>query len=133
MMRGRRVLVLGIAAVVLSGGVAEAHTVHHNTTLGINRTPHGVVQPGTVVTFKGKLRSQAASCRDGSTIELIRVGFGVVDTTTTGPTGRYSFQRLVNETHRWRTFFPGKVITAVHPHNHTCREDASKTIRVKVS
>jgi hypothetical protein len=133
MTRGRRVLVLGIAALFLSGGVARAHTVHHPTRLGLNRTPHGILQPGTIVTFKGKLRSQAASCREDSTIQLIRDGFGVVETTTTGPRGRYSFNRIVNETSRWRTNFPGKVITGVHPHNHTCIADLSNRVRVRVS
>jgi hypothetical protein len=132
MSRSRRVLVLCIAAVCLSGGVADAHTVHHRTSLGIGRRPLGAVQPGTDVRFKGRLRSQTAACRGESVIKLVRIGVGVVATTVTGPGGRYSFNRTVRHTARWKVRFNGKVLNGTHPHNHTCRGSASRRVRVLV-
>jgi hypothetical protein len=133
MSRSRRVLVLCIAAVCLSGGVADAHTVHHRTNLGIGRRPHGAVQSGTDVTFKGRLRSKTQACKGESTIKLIRIGVGVVATTVTGPGGRYSFNRTMHRTARFRTRFNGKVLNGTHPHNHTCRGSQSGRIKVVVT
>ncbi|MGH2579327.1 MAG: hypothetical protein ACRDGP_00565 [Actinomycetota bacterium] len=67
-----------------------------------------------------------------SKIQLIRVGEGVVATRKTNDRGKYSFRVAVNQTARWKTRFPGKVLTAAHPHNHTCKRSVSDRIRVPV-
>jgi hypothetical protein len=129
----RRVLVLSITAALLSAGVAQAHTVRNGTKLGLHRRPQGVVDPGTVVTFRGKLQSQTAACRQGSVVKLIKVGLGVIGSTTTRPSGRYSFRKVVNNSSWYITRFSGKVLNGTHPHNHTCKSDTSNRIRVRVS
>ena len=130
MSRNRRALVFASVVILLSGGVAEAHTVAHPTSPTINRHPQGSVKRGTIVTFRGKLHSPTPACRSGSRIRLIKVGQGVVARTRTNFAGIYRFRRRVHQTSRWRVDFPGEILSAVHPHNHTCAASSSNSIRV---
>lgn len=131
----RPALAWGLSAALALGvsGIAAAHTATFDTSLTIRRSPTGTVAPGTTVVFKGKLRSDVDRCVRNSKVALVRVGVGVVTKTRTDGSGRYRFEQVVNETARWRTRFKGKVLTAEHPHNHTCAASKSKTIRVPVA
>lgn len=126
---------IALAAVgfLLLGGVAIAHTVSHPTSLSISRSPGGTVAPGTLVTFSGKLSSEKKACINDSKINVIKVGTGVVASRHTDATGHYEYRRPVWTTARWRVTFPGKVLNATHPHNHTCEASSSNSIRVTVA
>ena len=130
--RKGRILVLGVAGVLLLSGIAQAHTVTYETSLSISASPSGILAPNTRVTFSGKLSSEKAACRRHSSVSLIKKGEGVVDTTKTDH-GKYKFRVKVNETAKWLVKFSGKVLNAVHPHNHVCGSSKSKRIRVRVS
>lgn len=135
-MRASRVsflIALAAAWVLLLSGVALAHTVAHPTSLNISRSPGGTVAPGTQVTFSGQLSSGKKACIDFSKVKLIKVGAGVVASRHTDGTGHYEFTKRVHETARWRVTFPGEVLNATHPHNHTCEASSSEKIRVPVS
>jgi hypothetical protein len=127
------ILSLGVVGVLLFGGIAQAHSVSFPTSLSISRSPSGVVAADSDVTFSGKLSSDKRACRNHSTVALIRVGSGVVDTTKTGAGGGYSFTESVKKTSRWFVKFNGKVLKAVHPHNHVCEASTSNRIRVRVA
>lgn len=131
--RKGRILVLGVAGVLLLAGIAQAHSVKFPTSLSISASPSGIVEPNTRVTFSGKLSSEKEACRRHSSVSLIKKGEGVVDTTKTDAHGKYKFRVKVNETAEWRVKFSGKVLNAVHPHNHVCRSSKSERIRVQVS
>jgi hypothetical protein len=120
------------AVVALAGNVAVAHTVEFPTSLSISRSPGGTVAPGTRVTFSGKLSSERHRCEVGSRVTLIKIGEGPVGSDRTNDHGRYSISERVSETARFRTTFGGKVLNAVHPHDHTCGSSASPRIRVPV-
>ncbi|MGH2590050.1 MAG: hypothetical protein ACRDGW_04555 [Actinomycetota bacterium] len=131
--------VLSVAALVVPlGGVATAHTEVFPTSLSISRSPFGRVQAGTVVTFSGRLSSgnQIApgkrACINNSRIRLVQIGEGVVGSTRTDRRGRYEINEPVNRTARFRVRYLGEVLSAIHPHTHTCRASSSSRIRVPV-
>ncbi|HEX9885633.1 MAG TPA: hypothetical protein VGA70_04055, partial [Longimicrobiales bacterium] len=78
--RGSFLTIFGLVAVLSLSDVASAHTVSFSTSLSISRSPRGTVEPGTKVTFSGRLSSEKKACKNGSKIQLIRVGEGVVAT-----------------------------------------------------
>lgn len=125
-------LILAGLALVIVAGVASAHTRSFNTSLSINRSPDGSVDPGTVVTFSGKLSSGKDACINNSKIKLIEIGEGVVGSDRTNRNGRYEIDERVDETARFRTRYAGEVLNATHPHNHTCDASSSERIRVRV-
>lgn len=125
------VAVVAVVTLVLSG-VAFAHTVVYPTSLSINRSPTGKIAPGHAVTFYGRLTSPKHRCVAFSRIDLIRVGVGVVGHRRTDGVGRYAIRHRVWVDSRWRTHFPGKVLNATHPHNHTCAGSYSRSIAVRV-
>ena len=129
-----RILVAGMTLVLTVGltGLANAHTEAFPTSITMKVSPTPPVEKGTAVTFSGKLSSDRAGCVKQSTVNLIKVGTGDVATTTTNNRGRYSFTRHVRATARWKVRFPGKVLDAVHPHNHTCDASTSSRVRVRV-
>jgi hypothetical protein len=118
----RSIAVVTVTTLLAVGvNVAFASTVSFNTklTLRSSVTGHKAV-------FRGDLTSPKARCVKNSTIKLIRVGRGVKDTTTTDADGHYSFpRRRVAHNSDWRTRFPGKVLSAVHPNTRTC--DSSRS------
>lgn len=134
-MKSLRVPILAalmVGAVTLVGSIAEAHTATFATHLSISRSPSGTVAPGTRVTFSGKLSSGNHACEVNSKVTLIKIGQGAVGSDRTNAKGRYSITKKVSKTARWRTKFAGKVLSATHPHNHTCGASASSRIRVRV-
>ncbi len=133
--RARRSITVALVAAVVSllGSVAQAHTVTFATDLSISRSPAGAVAPGTRVTFSGRLSSERHSCEVGSRVTLIKIGEGPVGSDRTDDRGRYSIRERVSETARFRTTFGGKVLNAVHPHDHTCGASGSPRIRVPVA
>jgi len=120
-----------VVAAFLLSGTALAHNVTFETHLSISRSPSGTVDPGTRITFSGKLTSPKDRCVSGMLIKLVKVGTGVVDKTRTNDHGRYRFERTVRQTSEWRTRFAGSVLNATHPHNHVC--GASRSAKVEVS
>jgi len=133
MMRAAGAWILAAALAAGLSGIAAAHAATFDTSLTLRRSPTGTVAPGTTVVFKGRLLSDNDRCVRNSRIQLILVGQGVVAKTRTDGRGRYSFEQVVNETSRWRTRFKGKVLTAEHPHNHTCASSRSDVVRVRVA
>ena len=133
-MRTSRVLFLVVAvlAAAVVAGVANAHTGSFDTKLSIKRSPDGRVDTGTVVKFSGRLRSGKDACTNGSKIRLIEIGVGVVGRDRTNNNGRYKIKERVDETARFRTRYPGEVLNATHPHNHTCESSRSEKIEVRV-
>lgn len=135
-MQGRRWLLrtaIALLGAFLFVGTALAHTVSYNTRLTLDRRPVGVISKGTVVTFFGKLQSVKDRCESNSVVKLVKIGTGVVARDRTGLRGGYSFVRTINNTARWKTRFDGKVLNAVHPHDHTCDASQSDPIRVRVA
>jgi len=137
-MKGSRIrralasLALALVVALALVGTALAHDVTFDTDLSLHRSPGGTVASGTQITFSGAPSSSKAACERNSRIDLIKVGSGVVERTRTGAQGGYSFQRKVYQTQNWRTRFRGKVLSAVHPHNHVCGASVSRTIQVPV-
>lgn len=127
----RKLISASLGLVIALSGVAYAHPTEFPTDISVARSPRGAVAPGTTVHIYGKLSSPKRACIRRSTIQLIRVGKGVVATTVTTRRGRYAFDRRVWNTARWRVRFPGKVLNAVHPHSHTC-EASSAGFRIRV-
>lgn len=130
---GRILVAMGVVGLLLLPAVAQAHSVTFDTSLSISKSPTGVVDPGTKVTFSGKLSSDHKACQRHSTIRLIKVGVGVVASTKTDRHGHYSISVKVHKTARWRASFPGRQLDTTHPHNHVCRASISRAIRVRVS
>lgn len=129
--RTRTMAALALASLIAASGIAQAHTVEYPTDISVARRPAGAVERGTVVHIYGRLTSPKHACVVNSRIQLIKVGTGVVDRTRTDERGRYSFDRKVRRTSRWRVRFPGKILNAVHPHSHTCAA-SSAGFRIKV-
>lgn len=130
---GRSIVpVLMFAMVASTSSPASAHTEAFPTSLTISVSPAPPVSPGTEMTFSGRLKSDRDACKKASTVNLVKVGVGTVSTTTTDNRGRYSFSKKVRATNRWKVRFSGKVLNAVHPHNHTCEASSSESIRVRV-
>lgn len=111
-------------------GTAFAHSVTFETSLNIRRSPTGTVKKGSTVTFYGTLSSPKDRCYKNSAVKLVRVGSGVVGRDTTNSAGNYSIVKSVSATAHWKARFDGKVLYAVHPHNHVC--EASQTVAIKV-
>ncbi len=126
-----RAAVISVAATLLLGGAAAASGTAH-TSLSLKRHPGGKVAPGTVVTFSGKLESSKTLCESKEKVKLVRVGSGVVSTTTTSASGAYSFHRKVSKTHKWEVRFDGHV-SGVHPNTTTCLKSTSHVISIPVS
>lgn len=122
----------GVVAAFLLSGTALAHDVTFNTRLSISRSPSGTVDPGTSITFSGKLRSPKGRCERSMLIKLIKVGKGIVDKTRTDDRGRYRFEPTVRRTSTWRTRFSGRALDATHPHSHVCEAATSKEVTVPV-
>jgi hypothetical protein len=141
-MRASRLSLLAVltaaALLVPLGGVATAHTESFSTSLSIGRSPDGAVDPGTVVTFSGRLSpgnqlvTGGRACINDSKIKLIQIGEGVVGSDRTNAHGRYEINERVNETARFRVRYAGEVLNSTHPHNHTCEASSSNRIRVRV-
>jgi hypothetical protein len=125
------VTVCAAALLVVNSGIALAHTVSFPTDISAERSPDGVVAPGTEVHISGELTSDKRACSKGSEIRLIEVGQGTIDTDMTGHRGRFSFDVTVQDTTRYRVKFPGKILNSVHPHSHVC-EASTTSLRVRV-
>ena len=121
----RTIVALSAAAALVVPALAEASTIEIPTSITANRKPTGAVEPGTSVHIYGKLSSPKARCERNSTIKLIKVGKGVIRTTTTGRRGRYAFDIRVWNTAHYRVRFPGKTLKVVHPDTYVCA--ASRT------
>lgn len=119
-------LALGLAGAAL----AASWTV--TTSLTIVRSPTGTVAKGTLITFKGRLRADRALCKRYQEVRLVRVGVGVVGSTTTNGWGKYVIRKRVYETARWRTQFPG-FIKGVHPNVKVCLSSESRIKKVPVA
>ncbi len=117
---------------LLIAGVAWAHTVEFQTRVRI-RVSDTRVSAGDRVRVTGHLRSPTDACERHSKVKLIRVGVGVWDKDKTDRKGKYAFTVKPDETAEWRVKFPGKVLNAVHPHNHTCAKSTSETVKIKVA
>ena len=118
--------------VLLPVGIASAVTSVAHTNLTIQRKPSGHVAAGTAVTFSGKLHSSAKVCRSGQTIQLLKIGSGVVATTVTDAQGRYTFvAQTLNADSTFQATFAGSV-SGVHPDTRTCAGSASRVLEVDV-
>lgn len=130
-MRGKLLLVAGIATAIATSGVASAHTFTADTDLTMRRRPR-VIEKGQVVRFFGRLKSARPKCRRFKRINLIRKRDGaVVGSDRTNRRGRYSILKRVYRTNRFYTRFNGTV-RGVHPHRHTCLASRSRSRRVIV-
>lgn len=133
-MRGQRfgrIVGSALVATVLVGGVSLADTTV-GTGLTIARTPTGTVDPGTVVNFHGYLTSPENKCVKRMKVKLIRIGQGVVGRDTTNRSGKYSIDKAVSSTGRYRTRFAGAVV-GTHPRTIVCEASASNAIKVRVA
>jgi hypothetical protein len=121
-----------LLVLALSTGVASAATSAAHTNLTIHRTPKGDVSPGTAVTFYGKLHSSAKVCRSGQTVQLIKVGSGVVATAVTDAGGHFTFAaQTVNTDSSFRATFAGS-ISGTHPNTRVCAGSTSRVLKVEV-
>ncbi len=127
----RAVIALVAAATLALPAPAEALIIAYPTSITADRSPTGTVEPGTSVHIFGKLSSPKRTCVRNSTIQLIKVGKGVIRTTTTGRRGRYAFDIRVWNTARYRVRFPGKTLKVVHPDTYIC-EASSTSLRIRV-
>jgi hypothetical protein len=101
------------------------------TSLSIRRRPRGRVDPGTLITIRGRLSSDRPACRRFKVIKLVRVGHGVVDRDRTNRFGRYRFERRIPRKRRFFTRFDG-TRRGVHPNIRVCLASRSRTIIVRV-
>jgi hypothetical protein len=108
---------------------AYAHTTTYATKVGIHASDTRV-SPGEQVRFSGHLRSPRAGCEAHSMVKLVKVGVGVRDRAKTNAEGRYVFE-IGAPRGDWRVRFPGKVLVARDPHDHTCVESRSQTLTVR--
>jgi hypothetical protein len=132
--RSRKVAAASLLLIVwvFSSGTASAATTFVHTSLTIHRKPGGVIAPGTAVTISGKLNSGRVDCRSGQTIQLIKLGTGVVATTVTNAKGKYTFvPQTVNTDSAYQTSFGGAP-GGVHPNTFVCGGSISRILKVKV-
>lgn len=115
----RHAIAWSLALLLLAPAIAVAVTVYP-TSITVDRSPSGGVEPGTSVHIYGRLRSPKPACYRSSTIKLVKVGTGTIRTTTTGRRGGYSFDIRVRSTARYRVVFPGKDLDVVHPSTEVC-------------
>ena len=128
----RRSAVLGAiaaATVLLLTSSASGHVSVAPTALSIQQRG-GPVSEGDTVTITGKLAGPR-HCRPGQTIQLLRVGSGVIATTTTDAAGRYRFEIVASEPMAVQAHFGGSG-SGVHPHSHLCAASTSRVLRVKI-
>ena len=126
-----RVSVLALVVLLAVEGIALAVSYTQPTSLSLGRRPIGTINPGTRVTFFGRLNSARPACERFKVIQLVRVGTGVVAMTRTNSLGRYRFERRIRRTGRFRTRFQGTA-NGVHPNIKVCLASSSRTIIVRV-
>ncbi len=125
-------LALGLAGALVLGLVPAAlgHTVDFPVEVSLGARPTQT-SAGETVVFKGNVTSRKPACMRRATVKLKRLGEGVIATTTTGHRGRYRFEEPVEETGLFRVVVARRVLSAVHPHLHTCSA-RSDVVRVVV-
>jgi hypothetical protein len=122
--------VLALVVLLAVEGIALANYTEP-TSLSIRRSPKGRVDPGTMITIRGRLSSDRPACRRFKLIKLVRVGHGVVDVDRTNRFGRYRFERRIHRKRRFYTRFDG-TRRGVHPDIRVCLASRSRTITVRV-
>lgn len=123
---------LAAAAGLIAGTAlpAAAHSVESRLFLDVSdRT----VRPNQQITFFGKLRTEAhkAACQRNSTIQLVRVGTGVVATDVTDAQGEFSFT-IDPKPNRGRYFarYAGSASFG-YRNGHRCEGDDSRKISIR--
>ena len=128
----RAILALSLAGGLLIGGVASAHTAIVPTSLSLKASPSKNVPKHTAVKFSGVLSSNDPACKGLSRVNVFRVNDGFVGRTQTRVNGQWSLTKNVIKTATYQAVFDGKILSAVHPHSHTCAASASNTVTVTV-
>jgi hypothetical protein len=128
----RRIMVIGSLVVAINGTAAAgwAHVFTAPTALSIQQRG-GPVDAGETVTITGKLAGRPP-CRAGQSIDLVRLGGGLVATTTTDASGRYRFEITAVERFAVQARFGGSS-AGVHPHSHLCDAATSRLLRLKIT
>jgi hypothetical protein len=136
-MRGRAravALICGLVLALVPLGSASAHTETFDTTLSIDKTPNGPVDPGDSVIVHGRLKPK--KCRDGQKVTLFKVRSGEdkkIDSDNLDGDGEYGFAIRPRSDMRVYAKVAKKVILSNYEHTHTCAKDRSPTISINVS
>lgn len=123
-----------VSLLVLVGGVANAHVANIGTSLGVQKSPKGAVDPGKRVLLFGKLKSAMVECRADQQVKLFRKRPGPdrrIGTTVTDGEGEYLFRRRFGADASVYTRFQGAV-EASYGHSHTCQPSRSRNLRINV-
>lgn len=131
-----RPLLVTVSALIagVGAGAAGAHVIDASTRVTIARVPGGKIDPGERVVVFGRLASAAATCRRRKMIELRERRPGddpVLASDRTDAEGEYRFVLRPRRDVSVYARFAGSFVSS-YGHQHRCRGDNSRTIRIDV-
>ncbi len=130
----KSLLVIAAAIGLALAAVAGADIFTASPQLRIAKVPEGTTNRGATVFVYGRIVSSRAFCKANRRVRLFRVRPGpdrFLGSDLTDREGEYRFVRRPRGDQTVYTFIP-RLASTTYGHNHVCRSDRSRNLRINV-